>query len=279
VSPRAPRALVLGTAQDGGLPHAGCACGRCEGARRDPARRRRVASIALVGVTGRLLLVDATPDLPAQLALAAEASGRPVGDVDGILVTHAHVGHYLGLAWLGREAMHARALPLLGTERMLGFLRRNRPWSHLFERGEVVARLLAPGVPFDADGLRVEPFLSPHRAEDTDTIGIDVRGPSRRLVYVPDADAFPPEVVTRVREADEALVDGTFATPEELPRRVAEVPHPFVRDSVVTLAGGRGRVRFTHLNHTNPLADADGPAARALPEGFGVLADGDVIPL
>jgi pyrroloquinoline quinone biosynthesis protein B len=238
-----------------------------------------VASVAVVGSTGRVLLVDATPDLPEQLALVATATGRRVGDVDGVLLTHAHMGHYLGLAFLGREAMHARALPLLGTARMLAFLRANRPWSHLLERGEVVPRAVAPGEPFDLDGVSVEPFLSPHRAEDTDTIGLDLRGPARRVVYVPDADVFPPDVVARVRSADEALVDGTFSSPDELPRSATEVPHPWVRDSVVVLAGGRGRVRFTHLNHTNPVADPEGPAARALPAGFGVARDGDVLPL
>jgi pyrroloquinoline quinone biosynthesis protein B len=162
---------------------------------------------------------------------------------------------------------------------MLEFLGRNRPWSHLLERGEIVARPIAPGVPFEVDGVRVEAFPSPHRAEDTDTIGLDVRGPARRVVYVPDADVFPDDVVARVRAADVALVDGTFSSPDELPRSATEVPHPWVRDSVVALAGGRGRVLFTHLNHTNPVADPGGPAARALPEGFGVASDGDVIAL
>ena len=276
---RGARALVLGTAQDGGLPHAGCACARCEGARADPTRRRRVASIALIGATGRTLLVDATPDLPDQLALLGAAAGRTARDLDGLVLTHAHMGHYVGLAWFGREALHARGLPVHATPRMIEFLARNRPWSHLFDRGEVVPRPLAPGVAFAFDGLEVVPFLSPHRAEDTDTIGLDVRGPRRRIVYVPDADVFPPEVVERIRGADVALVDGTFLSPDELPRSVTEVPHPFVRDSVVRLAGGQGRVSFTHVNHTNPLADRGGAEATALPEGFDVAQDGDMIPL
>jgi pyrroloquinoline quinone biosynthesis protein B len=279
VSGSGARALVLGTAQDGGLPHAGCACARCEGARADPSRRRRVASIALLGVTGRMLLVDATPDLPDQLAVAAAAAGRGERGPGGLLLTHAHMGHYLGLAWFGREGLHARGLPVHATPRMLEFLARNRPWAHLLDRGEIVPRPLTPGVAFPFDGLEVEPFLSPHRAEDTDTIGVEVRGPRARLVYVPDADVFPPDVVARIRGADAALVDGTFLSPDELPRSVTEVPHPFVRDSVVRLAGGRGRIRFTHLNHTNPLADPGGAEAAALPPGFGVAADGDEVPL
>ena len=39
------RAMVLGIAQDGGLPHIGCAQPACATARRDPARRERVAAL------------------------------------------------------------------------------------------------------------------------------------------------------------------------------------------------------------------------------------------
>src|SRR5579864_4492158 len=66
----APRvvAVALGTAQDGGVPQAGCDCVRCVAARRDPARRRRVASLALqLPATGQSWLIDATPDLGEQL--------------------------------------------------------------------------------------------------------------------------------------------------------------------------------------------------------------------
>ena len=67
---------VLGTAQDGGVPHAGCSCATCAAAREDPALRRCVASIALVGACGRTLVVDVTPDFPEQAASLAEALGR-----------------------------------------------------------------------------------------------------------------------------------------------------------------------------------------------------------
>src|SRR6202049_3923823 len=66
----APRVVVvaLGTAQDGGVPQAGCDCSRCVAARRDPARRRRVASLALqLPAPGQSGLIDAAPDLGEQL--------------------------------------------------------------------------------------------------------------------------------------------------------------------------------------------------------------------
>lgn len=274
------RVHVLGTAQDGGVPHAGCTCPRCQAARRDPARRRRVVSIALEGASGRTFLVDASPDLPEQLEALGRATGRGPRGVDAVAVTHAHVGHYLGLAFFGKEAMHTSRLPVYGTPSVARFLRSNRPWSHLVEREEIELRTIAPGRPLAFDGAVVHAFLSPHRGEDTDTVGFEIEGPSRRLLYVSDADMLPPPLVERIREADVALVDGTFFSAAELPHRdILEVRHPYVLDSVARLAGARGRVLFTHMNHTNPLLDPDAPERRGLPPGFDVAEDGMVFEL
>lgn len=274
------RVLVLGTAQDGGVPHAGCACETCAAAREDPALRRCVASIGVVGESGRTLVVDATPDFPEQVATLAAATGRERIVPDGLLLTHAHVGHYLGLAFLGREAMDALGLPTYVSERMAAFLRSNRPWSWLTARGHVDLRIVAPEKTFAFDGVQVTPFPSPHRAEDTDTLGVEVRGPTHRLLYLPDADRFGPELVERIREADVALVDGTFWDHGELVGRdFAEIPHPFVKESIEALAGARGEVFFTHLNHSNPLLGPDPSRHPVLPPPFGVLADGMEFPL
>jgi pyrroloquinoline quinone biosynthesis protein B len=231
----------------------------------------------VIGTTGRALLVDATPDFTEQVARLAESLGRRPPGFDEVLLTHAHLGHYLGLGFLGREAMGAREVPLRVTDPMAAFLRGNRPWSHLLERRQARVVPLVPGAPFPFDGLEVVVFSVPHRAEDTDTVGVEVRGPGARVVYVPDADRWTAEATERIRVADAALVDGTFFSPAELPGAVlSQVPHPFVSESVGRLAGGKGEVLFTHLNHTNPLA---GSAPPPLPSGFGVARDGDAFDL
>lgn len=264
---------VLGTAQDGGFPHAGCACASCEGARRDPARARRVASLGLVGATGRCLMIDASPDFGEQLAALSAAAGRTPPGLDALVLTHAHVGHYLGLAMLGREVMSAKHVPVYGTLSMRRFLERNRPWSHLIERQEIECHTLRPGEALAFDGARIHAFLSPHRSEDTDTIGIEIEGPTQRLVYVPDADVFPPALADRIREADVALIDGTFFHRDELPHReILQVRHPFVAESVELFDDAKGQVIFTHINHSNPLLSDDPPA---LPYGFRIAADGE----
>src|SRR6185295_5628427 len=90
-----PYVVVLGTAQDGGIPHAACSCPHCKAARTDPARHRDVASLAIfVPSSGQRFLVDATPDLRTQLTRLPDAPGHAAGKVDrhpvdGVLLTHA----------------------------------------------------------------------------------------------------------------------------------------------------------------------------------------------
>jgi pyrroloquinoline quinone biosynthesis protein B len=294
-----PRVVVtaLGTAQDGGVPQAGCDCARCVAARRDPGRRRHVASLALrLPASGQTWLIDATPDLGEQLEIVHRFRPHPAGapdrrPVDGVLLTHAHVGHYLGLAFFGFEVMNSSELPVYASARMAAFLRANGPWSLLVARRNVVLRELTPGVSLTlAPGLTVTPLAVPHRAELSDTLGFVVRGPRRTLLYVPDTDswaAWPlplPEVLRRER-VDVALLDGTFYAAGELPDRdVRRIGHPLMTATMKLLRGAvRGgglQVFFTHLNHSNPALDPAGPERRTLAAaGFQVLAEGQELAL
>ncbi len=281
------RARILGIAQDGGLPHLGCDRACCVRARRDASRALKVASLGLsVAPAGPLLLVDATPDLPAQVHALREASGlrgAPGRPMDGILLTHAHVGHYAGLIHLGREAAAARAVPLLATERMCAFLRESKPWSLLLEAGNVELSPLEPGTRVAlAEDLHAEVLPVPHRDEASDTIGFIFSGPSRRLLYVPDTDAWtawPRPIRDFVAGVDVAVLDGTFFDASEVTwRDPGEIPHPYIRTSMDLLEAGvreGRRVLFTHLNHSNPALDPGSEAAAEIGRrGFGIAAEG-----
>jgi len=266
----AVRARVLGIAQDAGVPQLGCSRSGCVAARRDPSRARRVACLGIAGgPSGGAFLIDATPDIRSQ---AAEL-GAPIG---AILLTHAHVGHYTGLMYLGRESMAARALPVHATARMAAFLRANKPWSRLVEWGHVELRPLEAGRSVAlAPGIETRPFTVPHRDEDSDTVAFIVSGPAKRLLYVPDTDAFDRwerPLASVLGEVDAALLDGTFFDAGEIPGRdPAEVPHPLIRatiDSLRSAAPSRCRVIFTHLNHENPALEP-GSAAEAAIRGAG----------
>jgi len=293
---RGPYVLVLGTAQDGGLPQVGCLDEPCERARRDPERRRNVSSLLLCDPrSGRRWLIDCTPDLRTQVE---EARGHPSTRVaegqrpalfDGIFLTHAHLGHYAGLLELGREAYGAREVPTWLTPRFAAFLRANGPWSLLVEAHHLSLRELAPGTPVSlAEDLAVVPFLVPHRDEFSDTVGLEIRGPRRRLLYLPDVDKWealdaregPRSIERRVAAADAAWLDGSFHADGEIPgRSMADIPHPFLRESLARFAAlpasERAKIAFTHLNHTNPAADPASAAAREVrAAGMQVLAEG-----
>ena len=274
------QAVVLGIAQDGGVPHLGCRQKLCVEARRDPSKRLRVASLGLIdGASGKRFLIDATPDFEEQVS-------RLGGFPDGILLTHAHIGHYLGLAQLGREAINARGTPVFCTPSMARFLRENRPWSRLVERGNVDIHEIEPDKEFVlTDSLRVTALKVPHRDEDSDTVAYVVAGPSRRLLWLPDIDKWEKwdrRIEEVLRTVNEAFLDGTFFSAEEIPgRSIAEIPHPLVSETVSLLSTeqGRARVFFVHLNHTNRLLWDKKETRRLRDEGFGVATEGQRLPL
>jgi pyrroloquinoline quinone biosynthesis protein B len=295
-----PFVLVLGTAQDGGIPHLGGRAAPDVTARRDPRERRLVASLLVAHpATGKRWLIDATPDVAEQLERAdvelpprREGTGRP-RILDGIFLTHAHIGHYLGLAQFGREVYGADRLPVHGSRRMTDYLSKNGPWELMVRLGHVELRTLEPERPVAlAPGLTITPFLVPHRDEYTDTFGFEIRGPSRAVLYIPDIDKWEkwPEsaggpIEQKISKVDVALLDATFYGEGEIPgRSLAEIPHPFVVESMARFAKlpatERQKVVFTHLNHSN-LAALAGTSERAAIEAAGmrVAVEGERIGL
>jgi pyrroloquinoline quinone biosynthesis protein B len=270
-------AILLGTAQDGGVPQAGCHCALCTRARTDLTRRQWVACLGLVDRAARQSwLIDATPDLPEQLsALHTLAPDCPLA---GIALTHAHVGHYAGLIHLGREVWNTQGLPVYASPRMAGFLRENGPWSQLVTLNNIRLRTLEPGHETQlSPDLHLAPILVPHRDEFSDTLAFVVRGPALRLFYCPDIDTWDRwehELRGFVAGMDVALLDGTFFSAEELGGRdLSHIPHPLATNTVERLAGVDCDVRLIHLNHSNPLhrsgPERDWLAAQGI--GIGVL--------
>jgi pyrroloquinoline quinone biosynthesis protein B len=250
-------AILLGTAQDGGLPQAGCFCALCSEARSDPNRRQWVACLGLVDhAAHQSWLIDATPDLREQLStLQGLVPGCPLA---GIALTHAHIGHYTGLIHLGREAWNTPGLPVYASSRMADFLCENGPWSQLVDLGNIKLRLLSPGQEAQlSPNLYLTPVPVPHRDEFSDTLAFIVRGPARRLFYCPDIDAWDRwehDLREFVAGMGVALLDGTFFSAEELGGRdLGHIPHPPVTDTAERLAGVDCDVQLIHLNHSNPL--------------------------
>lgn len=267
--------IVLGVAQDGGYPQAGCLKDCCRSAWLTPKLRKHVACLAIVDPsTEQRWIIDATPDFRDQLRLLNEAS--PVNQspgLSGIFLTHAHIGHYTGLIHLGREVLGAKKIPIFAMPRMRQFLETNGPWNQLVELQQIdLRRLGAAQILRLNERISVVPFLVPHRDEYSETVGFRISGPKRVVIYLPDIDKWDRWEVSieqLIKEADVAYLDGTFFDVNELPGRdMSEIPHPFIVESMKRFEAlplsERNKVRFIHANHSNPVINPESDAAKAI---------------
>lgn len=277
-----PYMLVLGIAQDGGHPHAGCLLDCCVSVWEGEREGHLVSCLALVDPSAReSWLFDATPDFPEQLHRLEE---RTQTSLKGIFLTHAHIGHYSGLIHLGREVMGAKNFPVFTMPRMKEFLENNGPWSQLVDLGNISIRSLKEEAAVELRaGIRVTPFRVPHRDEYSETVGYRIDGPSKSAIFIPDIDKWhlwEQDIASLISRVDYAFLDGTFYQDGELEgRSMSEIPHPFVEESMKLLEGlpvsVRQKVYFIHLNHSNPLLVEDGEASReVLRRGFHVGKEG-----
>ncbi len=278
---------VLGIAQDGGYPQAGCTAEHCLRHWRGEEEKRHVVSLGLTDqASGQNWLFEATPDFTSQLQQLQQASGT--SNLSGIFLTHAHMGHYAGLLQLGREAMGAKGMPVYVMPRMKEFLEKNAPWSQLVALGNIKLILMEQEKSIQlTPTLRVTPLLVPHRDEFSETVGFRVETSEKSLLFIPDIDKWPlweKDIRAEVARVDVALLDATFYQEGELPNRnMSEIPHPFVVETMALFsplpAVEKRKVKFIHFNHTNPLIleGAERDAVKKL--GFEVATEGERIVL
>ncbi|HHI88546.1 MAG TPA: MBL fold metallo-hydrolase [Hellea balneolensis] len=255
---------VLGTAQDGGKPQIGHPE---DAAWTDPTQIRAVSSVAVVDKpSGSYLLFDATPDIKFELYALGKYSGLDDLKLEGVFLTHGHIGHYLGLAQFGREAMGAKGVPVYAMAKMRAFLEQNGPWDQLIELDNIALQPLEDKKPVRLRGVEVTPFVVPHRGEYTETVGFRIKGKGKTAVYLPDIDSWEQwqksggSLIDLITNNDYVFIDGTFYDGDELPGRdMSKIPHPTMVHTMTLLKplspAARGKVHFIHLNHTNPAND------------------------
>lgn len=287
-----PMLQVLGTLQDGGAPHIGCNRPCCRNLFLRPATDRKVVCMGVTDTNAEGervgALFEATPDFPSQLQAFQSAQDIPL-DRLSVFLTHAHIGHYSGLMFLGREALGAKNVDVWAMPRFREFLTTNGPWSQLVELGNIRLNSLTELQPVSiGESVRVVPLRVPHRDEYSETVGYRIEGPRKAALFIPDInkwDVWERALEEELAKVDYAFLDATFYDAEEVGYRdMAEIPHPFMVETMQRLGGlpstEKTKVYFIHLNHTNPCLDTTSQAYRTVVgSGFHVARFGLTLPL
>ncbi|HIA06459.1 MAG TPA: pyrroloquinoline quinone biosynthesis protein PqqB [Flavobacteriales bacterium] len=283
--------VVLGTIQDAGSPQAGCNRKCCAGLYRSPDVNRKVVSIGVIDyAAGKKWMFEATPDFTSQVNMLNDHLGVEDGATpDGIFLTHAHIGHYTGLMYLGKEAMGASSVPVYAMPRMRKFLTENGPWSQLVSNNNITLQPMEDKVTIQlTPGLKVTPFLVPHRDEFSETVGYRIEGPTKKVLFIPDIDKWAKwetSIMEEIQKVDLVYLDATFYDGEELNyRAMSEVPHPFIVESMELFkdlpASEKSKIHFIHFNHTNPALDKSSMKyAEVINNGFKIAETGEMVKL
>ena len=269
---------VLGVVQDGGLPHLGSnklCCGNIE-------QKRYVTSIMLINNENKeSYLFDASPDINEQLNFMGDGIKK---NLKGIFLTHAHIGHYTGLMYFGREALNSKSINVYAMPRMKKFLEQNGPWSQLISLQNISITEINNNSKLSIDpNVIIQPIEVPHRAEFSETVGYKIYGPNKKVLFIPDIDKWylwEKSIIDEIKQVDYALIDATFYDSKEINYRdVSEIPHPFVVESMELFDAvkleEKNKIFFIHLNHTNPLLDKSSDQYKFVKDkGYNIAEEG-----
>ena len=290
-------AIVLGAAAGGGYPQWNCRCDVCRLAwDGDPrVRARTQASLAVSADGARWTLLNAAPDLRAQLAATPALHPRELrgSPIEAVVLTGAEIDQTAGLLNLRERqpfalAATAETLAALGTNTMFDALGPDVVTRRAIEIGKPFA---LPG------GLTAELFTVPGKvplylergtvptAQETGAnVGIEIVHAGARLCFLPGAAAVTPALRARLEQADVILFDGTLFTDDEMiasgtgektGRRMGHMPIDGAEGSLVALSGLGKRRIYIHINNTNPILIDGSPQRRAVEAaGWAVAYDG-----
>ena len=274
-----PFIYVLGNVQDAGLPHIGCESKICIEAFNEK-KQYYVTSLALIDKENQeYSLFDVTPNITEQLLMISRDIFDQFILPKNIFITHAHIGHYTGLMYFGREALGSQGIKVNALPRMHDFINNNGPWSQLVKLGNIDLNMIN-----FRDNIEIHPRLSvvplqvPHRDEFSETAAFLIKGPNKTALYLPDIDKWSKwsiSLIEILKNVDYAFIDATFYTNDEINRDIDEIPHPLVIETMDLLSElpdfQRDKVYFIHMNHTNQMLDPNSDITRnVLNKGFNI---------
>ena len=254
---------VLGNVQDAGLPHIGCQHKFCK-EKFSEFEEYFTTSVAVVDpVEKKYILFEASPDIPYQLNYLEKEIFNEFLLPESIFITHAHIGHYTGLMYFGREALGSKNLIIKVLPKMSNFLKTNGPWSQLVDINNIKIQNLSFGSKTnELRNITVTPIQVPHRDEYSETAGFIIEGRNKKALFIPDIDKWEKwdkNLKQLVYEFDYLLLDSTFYDSKEINRDISEIPHPLVTETINLLDDlspeHKNKVYFIHMNHTNLMLD------------------------
>jgi len=270
---------ILGNVQDAGLPHIGCQHKFCK-EKFNEFEEYFTTSIAVVDPLERkYILFEASPDLPYQLNYLEKEIFNEFLLPESIYITHAHIGHYTGLMYFGREALGAKNLMVKVLPKMGDFLMTNGPWNQLVDINNIQIQNLNFGLNTnELRNITVTPIQVPHRDEYSETAGFIIKGKNKKALFIPDIDKWEKwnkNLKQLVYEFDYLLLDSTFYDSNEINRDISEIPHPLVIETINLLddlsSEQKDKVYFIHMNHTNLMLDPSSELTKLVTDkGFNI---------
>ncbi|MFT5216423.1 MAG: pyrroloquinoline quinone biosynthesis protein B [Glaciecola sp.] len=280
---------ILGIAQDAGYPHINCENDCCKSFYDGSESRKLVSCLGLVDlIDNKKYIFDATPDFTEQ---TQELNTNHLDNgyiIDGVFLTHAHIGHYTGLMYLGFEALGANKVPVYAMPRMKEYLETNGPWSQLLTFNNVDLKPLQNDSVVTLNrNLKVTPILVPHRDEFSETVGYKIEGQNKSALFIPDIDKWEKwerNIIEEVKKVDYAFVDASFFRDGEIDRDMSKIPHPFTSQTTTLFENEdletKNKIHFIHFNHSNPtIKDSHRLKDSILNLGFRFAKEGDVYDL
>ena len=275
---------VLGTIQDGGIPHMGCSKECCSNYFLSKKSRIGVSSLGVSNLKHNTnYIIDATPNINFQL-IDLIGNADPSKKLIGIFLTHAHMGHYAGLLNFGRESLNSKNIPLYLMPKFYNFILNNGPWNQLVELNNIKLNKIYNGEKVILhNNLSFTPIQVPHRDEYSETVGYVIEGIHKKALYIPDIDKWAKwevSIVEMIKNVDYAFLDGTFFDEKEINNRnISEIPHPFIIESLKLFEGldrsEKSKVYFIHLNHTNPVLNSESSEyKKVISAGFNIAKTG-----
>jgi pyrroloquinoline quinone biosynthesis protein B len=270
---------ILGNTQDAGLPHIGCQHPFCED-NFNVYEEHYTTSIAVVNSDlKKYILFEATPDITFQLNNLKRNIFDEFLLPESIYITHAHIGHYTGLMYFGREALGVKDLMVRVLPRMSSFLQNNGPWSQLVDINNIKIKEINFGLRTkELANIEITPVQVPHRDEYSETAGYIIKGKNKKALFIPDIDKWEKwdrDLSQLAKEFDFLLIDATFYDSKEINRDISEIPHPLVTETMNLLSGlnkeNRNKVYFIHMNHTNMMLDPNSDLSKLVnSKGFNI---------